>query len=50
MAINFLHVKLFTRGKCSSVTKAAVYRARERIRDERSGAVYNYSKRTDVAH
>jgi hypothetical protein len=50
MAIYFLHVKLFTRGTGSSVTKAAAYRAGERVRDERSGAVYNYSKRTGVAH
>jgi MobA/MobL family len=46
----FLHVKTFSRGKGSSVTKAAAYRAGERIRDERSGAVHDYTKRTDVAH
>ncbi len=49
MATYFLHVKIFTRGR-GSVTKAAAYRAGERIRDERSGAVYGFSKRTDVAH
>lgn len=49
MAIYFLHVKLLTRGTGSSVTKAAAYRAGECVRDERSGAVYNYPKRADVA-
>jgi MobA/MobL family len=50
MANYFLHVKTFSRGNGSRVTKAAAYRAGERIRDERSSAVYNYSARTDVAH
>ena len=50
MANYFLHVKTFSRGRGSSATKAAAYRSGERIRDERSGAVYNYSERTDVAH
>lgn len=50
MAKYFLHVKTFSRGQGSSVTKAAAYRAGERIRDERSGAVHDYSDRTDVAH
>ncbi len=50
MANYFLHVKTFSRGKGSSATKAAAYRSGERIRDERLGAVYNYSERTDVAH
>jgi MobA/MobL family len=46
----FLHIKTFSRGQGSSVTKAAAYRAGERIRDERSGAVHDYTKRIDVAH
>jgi MobA/MobL family len=46
----FLLVKTFSRGKGSSVTKAAAYRAGERIRDERSSAVYDYTDRSDVAH
>jgi hypothetical protein len=46
----FLRVKTFSRGKGSSATKAAAYRAGERIRDERSGAVFDYSDRDDVAH
>jgi hypothetical protein len=47
MANYFLHVG---RGKGSRATKAAAYRAGERIRDERTSAVYNYTDRTDVAH
>ncbi len=50
MAGYFLHVKTFSRGKGNSVTKAAAYRSGERIRDERSGAVHDYTDRTDVAH
>jgi MobA/MobL family len=50
MANYFLHVKTFGRGKGSRAAKAAAYRAGERIRDERTRAVYNYTDRTDVAH
>jgi hypothetical protein len=50
MAKYFLLVKTFSRGKGSSATKAAAYRAGERIRDDRLGAVYDHSDRTDVAH
>jgi MobA/MobL family len=50
MASYFLLVKTFSRGKGSSATKAAAYRSGERIRDERSGAVHDYTDRTDVAH
>src|SRR6266853_3974857 len=50
MAKYFLHVKVFSRGKGSRVTRAAAYRAGERIRDERTSEVYNYSDREDVLH
>ncbi|TLZ37869.1 MAG: Ti-type conjugative transfer relaxase TraA, partial [Gammaproteobacteria bacterium] len=50
MAKYFLHVKVFSRGKGSRVTRAAAYRAGERIRDERTSEVYNYSDRHDVLH
>src|SRR2546423_10956226 len=50
MAKYFLHVKVFSRGKGSRVTRAAAYRAGERIRDERTSEVYNYSDRQDVLH
>src|SRR5256885_9694685 len=42
MAKYFLHVKVFSRGQGSRVTRAAAYRAGERIRDERTSEVYNY--------
>ena len=50
MANYFLHVKTFARGQGSKVTKAAAYRAGERIRDERTSAVYDHTGRMDVAH
>jgi ATP-dependent exoDNAse (exonuclease V) alpha subunit len=50
MANYFLHVKTFSRGNGSRVTKAAAYRAGERIRDQRTSEVYNYTARTDVVH
>lgn len=50
MASYFLLVKTFSRGKGNSATKAAAYRSGERIRDERSGAVHDYTDRIDVAH
>src|SRR5258707_3882583 len=50
MANYFLHMKIFGRGKGSKVTKAAAYRAGQRIRDERTSTVHNYTARTDVAH
>ena len=50
MATYFLQVKIFSRGKGSSTTRAAAYRSGERIRDERSCAVHDYTDRTDVAH
>src|SRR5487761_438019 len=42
-----LHI---SRGKGARVTRAAAYRAGERIRDERTGEVYDHSDRQDVAY
>ncbi len=53
MAIYYLGMKTFgrARGKRGSrATSGAAYRAGERIRDERSGAVYDHRDRTDVMH
>lgn len=50
MAKYFLFVKVFSRGKGSRATRAAAYRAGERIRDERTSESYNYSNRQDVVH
>jgi hypothetical protein len=49
MAIYFLRSKHISRGKGARATRAAAYRAGERIRDERTSEVYNYSDRDDVA-
>jgi len=50
MAIYLLHVKAFSRAKGGRVTRAAAYRAGERIRDERTREVYNFSDRDDILH
>jgi hypothetical protein len=50
MAKYFVLVKIFSRGRGSRVTRAAAYRAGERIRDERTSESYSYSKRRDVVH
>jgi MobA/MobL family len=50
MAIYLLNVKPFSRRKGGRVTRAAAYRAGERIRDERTGQTYNFSFREDVVH
>ena len=48
MAVYFFRMKIFSRSRGSRATKAAAYRAGERIHDERSGDGYNYSYREDV--
>src|SRR6185437_14143303 len=50
MAIFYLDIKTVARGTGRTATAAAAYRAGERIRDERTGALYNHSKRNDVLH
>jgi RNase H-fold protein (predicted Holliday junction resolvase) len=53
VAIYYLGMKTFgrARGKSGSrATSAAAYRAGERIRDERTGAVYDHRRRQDVLH
>lgn len=50
MAIYYLSVKSFGRSTGGRATYAAAYRAGERIRDERTGKVFDYSRRTDVMH
>jgi hypothetical protein len=53
VAIYYLGMKTFgrARGKGGSrATSGAAYRAGERIRDERSGAVYDHRRRQDVMH
>src|SRR5665213_2932253 len=50
MAIYYLNIKTIGRGAGGKSTSAAAYRAGERIRDERTGQVFNHARRTDVMH
>jgi ATP-dependent exoDNAse (exonuclease V) alpha subunit len=50
MAVYFMYMKTFGRGNGSSATSAIAYRAGERIRDERTGKVFDHSDRQDVMH
>lgn len=50
MAIFRLQIRPVARGSGRTATSAAAYRAGERIRDERTGALYDHSKREDVLH
>jgi hypothetical protein len=50
MAAYFLRSKHLSRGKGARATRAAAYRAGERIHDERTSEVYDHSDRKDVAY
>ena len=50
MAIFQMGIKSVGRSSGRTATAAAAYRAGERIRDERTGALYNHSARNDVLH
>ncbi len=50
MAMFRLDIKPISRARAQTATGAAAYRAGERIRDERTGAIHNHSRRKDVAH
>jgi hypothetical protein len=50
MAVYFLRTKHLSRSKGARVTRAAAYRAGERIRDERTNEVYDHSDRNDIAY
>jgi ATP-dependent exoDNAse (exonuclease V) alpha subunit len=50
VAVYFLNMKSFGRSSGSSAVSAAAYRAGERLRDERSGKIYDHSERQDVLH
>ena len=45
-----MYMKTFGRGNGSSATSAIAYRAGERIRDQRTGKVFDHSDRQDVMH
>ena len=50
MAIFYLQISSLSRAAGRRATAAAAYRAGERIRDERSGELHNYTRRRDVLH
>jgi MobA/MobL family len=50
MAAYFLRSKHLSRGNGTRATRAAAYRAGERIHDERTSEVYDHSDRRDVAY
>lgn len=50
MAIYRLQITPVSRSSGRTATAAAAYRSGERIRDERTGALYDHSKRDDVLH
>jgi hypothetical protein len=50
MAIMHFRTTSISRGAGRSAVAAAAYRSGERLRDERTGRLHNYSKRTDVSH
>lgn len=50
MAIFQLRITPVARRSGRTATAAAAYRAGERIRDERTGALFNHAKREDVLH
>ena len=50
MATYFLRSKHVSRGNGARATRAAAYRAGERIRDERTSEVYDHSDRRDIAY
>ncbi len=50
MAIFRLQIKSVGRATGRTATSAAAYRAGERIRDERTGALYDHRQRADVLH
>jgi ATP-dependent exoDNAse (exonuclease V) alpha subunit len=50
MALFRLQINPISRAAGRSAPAAAAYRAGERIRDERTGVLHNYSRRRDVSH
>lgn len=50
MAIFRMQINSVARGAGRRATAAAAYRSGERVRDERTGELFNYSRRRDVLH
>ena len=50
MAVFYLQISSISRAAGRRATAAAAYRAGERVRDERTGELHNFSRRRDVLH
>jgi hypothetical protein len=50
LAIFFMQISSIARGAGRRATAAAAYRSGERIRDERTGDLFNHSRRRDILH
>src|SRR5579862_9770502 len=50
MAVFHLDIRPIKRSAGDKATAAAAYRAGERIKDERTGDLYDHSRRKDVRH
>jgi ATP-dependent exoDNAse (exonuclease V) alpha subunit len=50
MAIFYMQINSIARSAGRRATASAAYRSGERLRDERSGELHNYTRRRDVAH
>ncbi|HEX4377104.1 MAG TPA: MobQ family relaxase [Steroidobacteraceae bacterium] len=50
MAILYFQTSSISRGAGRSAVAAAAYRSGERLRDERTGRLHNYSSRNDIPH
>jgi ATP-dependent exoDNAse (exonuclease V) alpha subunit len=50
MAIMYFQITSISRGGGRSVVAAAAYRSGERIRDERTRKLYNFTRRDDIPH
>ncbi|HEY4449727.1 MAG TPA: MobQ family relaxase [Steroidobacteraceae bacterium] len=50
MAIFYLQISSISRGTGRRATAAAAYRSGERIRDERTGELFNHVRRRDILH
>lgn len=49
MAIYRLHAKVISRSRGQSIVACASYRSGEKMHDERTGEIYDYTKKQDVA-
>ncbi|HAT9649154.1 TPA: Ti-type conjugative transfer relaxase TraA [Legionella pneumophila subsp. pneumophila] len=50
MAIYRLHAKIISRSQGRSIVSASAYRAGEKLIDERTGVIYDFSNKSEVVH